>query len=57
MEKSLTLTGVTFAACKKHKLTGLLLPGNEWKITFAEDGMEVKEWISSDDNDQTLVVE
>ena len=53
--KSLTLTGVTFAACKKHKLTGLLLPANEWKITFADEGMEVKEWVTGDD--QIIVVE
>ena len=53
--KSLKLTGVTFGACKKHKLTGLLLPANEWKIIFAEEGMEVKEWVTG--NDQELVVE
>ena len=53
--KSLTLTDVTFAACKKHKLTGLLLPANEWKIIFAEEGMEVKEWVSGDD--QEFIVE
>ena len=53
--KSLTLTDVTFAACKKHKLTGLLLPANEWKIFFAEEGMEVKEWVTGDD--QIIVVE
>lgn len=53
--KSLNLTGVTFSACKKHKLTGLLLPANEWKIIFAEEGMEVKEWVTG--NDQELIVE
>ena len=48
---------ITFGACKKHRIYGLLLPTDEWKITYAEEGMEVEEWIVSNDNDQTFVIE
>ena len=48
---------VKFAAGKKHRIYGLLLPTDEWKITYAEEGMEVEEWIVSNDNDQTFVIE
>ena len=50
-------TTINFTACSKHRLTGLLLPGGEWLITFADGGMTVEEWITNSDNNQTMVVE
>lgn len=46
---------ITFGACKKHRIYGLQLPTEEWKITYAEAGMVVEEWTIG--NDQTFVVE
>lgn len=50
-------TTINFTACSKHRLTGLLLPGGEWLITFADGGMTVEEWITNSDNNQTMVIE
>ena len=47
---------IDFAAGKKHRIYGLMLPTQEWLIIYKDAGMTVEEWII-DGNDQEFVVE
>lgn len=48
---------ITFGACRKHRIYGLMLPTNEWLITYSDLGMTVETWIIDPDNNQTVVIE
>ena len=51
------LKSIDFAAGKKHRIYGLMLPTNEWLITYSDLGMTVETWIIDPDNNQTVVIE
>ena len=51
-EEKTTFTGtlskggesITFGACEKHRIKGVAVPGNLWKIFYAPDILDVDQW-------------
>lgn len=35
---------ITFGACEKHRIKGVAVPGNRWKIYYAPDILDVDQW-------------
>jgi hypothetical protein len=39
---------ITFGACEKHRIKGVAVPGNLWKIFYAPGIIEADEWVEVD---------
>ena len=39
---------ITFGACKKHRIKGVAVPGNLWKIFYAPGIIEADQWVEVD---------
>ncbi len=39
---------ITFGACEKHRIKGVAVPGNLWKIYYAPGIIEADEWVEVD---------
>ena len=49
---------INFGMCEKHRIKGVALPGNLWKIYYAPDILDVDKWVEAGEaTTTTLIVE